>query len=201
MSALWDDYSRRWNPRLNFVWGVTAAISNVSSQLELSQPALLPDLQLGPTLLLLSDYSGQHKKSKYEAFSFLLTDLKFCWLWDELRADVRSQILKNHRRISLKGMNDDRKRSALIPFLNVANSIPGLIMTMLVNKEYSTQFHLSHEERSQLPTSLQGWPLNVIRKLTWISHFGHFFSPAYPPLVKICSGLRTRTKLLRIVAE
>ena len=172
MSAPLDDYSRRWNTRLNFVWGVTAAISNVISQLELGRPALLPNLQREPTLLLFSDYSGQHKQSKYEAFSFLLTDFKTCRLWDELRTEIRKRVLKDDRRISFKGMNDGRKRSVLIPFLNAANSIPGLIMTILINKGYSARFHLSHEERNQLPTSLQSWPLNVIRKLTWISHFG-----------------------------
>lgn len=175
MSALLEIYSRRWNKQLNCIWGVTGAISNVISQLELTQPALLPDMQFGPTLLLLSDYSGQHKHTKYEVFSFLLADLQFCWLWDQSRRDVRSRILKDHRRMSFKGMNDRRKKSALIPFLDAANSIPGLVVTMLVNRQYSEKFSLSDEERGQLPTALRCWPLQVIRKLIWVSHFGALF--------------------------
>ncbi|MGB9121153.1 MAG: hypothetical protein WCE73_11075 [Candidatus Angelobacter sp.] len=175
MYALLEIYSRRWNKQLNRIWGVTGAISNVISQLELTQPALLPDMQFGPTLLLLSDYSGQHKHTKYEVFSFLLADLQFCWLWDQSRRDVRSRILKDHRRMSFKGMNDRRKKSALIPFLDAANSIPGLVVTMLVNKQYSEKFSLSDEERRQLPTALRCWPLQVIRKLIWVSHFGALF--------------------------
>jgi hypothetical protein len=80
---------RQWNADSKQVWGVTAAIAHALAQLDLARPGSLPDLRSGPTLLLASDYGGQHKGATYEAFSFLLADLSYCRLWNEMRTEVR----------------------------------------------------------------------------------------------------------------
>jgi hypothetical protein len=70
--TLIDLTSSRWNRSITPPWGVTAGISNVMRQLQLAHIELLPNLHLGPTLVVTSDYSGQHKKATHETFSFHL---------------------------------------------------------------------------------------------------------------------------------
>jgi hypothetical protein len=170
-----DLSSTRWNRSVTPPWGVTSGISNVVRQLELSHFELLPDLHLGPTLVVASDYSGQHKNGTHEAFSFLLADLKFCWLWDEKRRHVRKTLLSDERRMSYKGLHDGRRRRALLPFLRAADWIPGVLATVLVDKRFTRSLTLTPEDRLALPATFGKWPTQVIQKLLLVSHLGSLF--------------------------
>lgn len=171
MRTVLDTESRRWNVDIPDVWGVTSSISNVISQLELGRNQLLPDIRIGPTLLLVSDYGGSHPKATHESFSFLLADLQFCWLWNDLRQEIRTRVLKDRRRMSYKGLNDRRKRLALLSFLDAANRIPGVLLTILVQRHCAQYtMRLSEPERHTIPSALRQWPIHVIRKFIWIVH-------------------------------
>lgn len=173
--AIIDVSGRRWNRRLTPAWGVTAAISKLIGQLELAHIELLPDLRQGPTLILASDYSGQHRAATHETFSFLVADLTSCWLWDNRRLEVRKTLLRDKRRMSYKALNDVQRRRALLPFLTAADCIPGLLVTMLVDKRFIRSLELTVEERRELPPVFAEWPTKVIKKLVFISHFGALF--------------------------
>lgn len=173
--AIIDLTSSRWNQHLTPGWGVTAGISNIIRQLAIAHVDLLPNLHLGSTLLVASDYSGQHKAAGHEAFSFLVADLSFCWLWNEKRQDVRKTVLRDQRRMSYKGLNDVQRRRALAAFLNAADWIPGVLATVLVDKRFIRSLTLSSEEWLGLPPSLARWPIHVIRKLLFVSHLGSLF--------------------------
>jgi hypothetical protein len=98
--------------------------------------------------------------------------LEYCRLWDETRRGVRKRFLKDHRRMCYKGMNDRRKRSALVPFLDTARSMAGLLATVSVEKEFAPELRLEEAERNRLPDTVRGWPAHVIRRSIWITHFG-----------------------------
>ena len=68
MSHILNTSSSRWNANLTPPWGVTAGISNVISQLELRDFELLPNLHLGSTLVVVSDYSGHHRHTTHVRF-------------------------------------------------------------------------------------------------------------------------------------
>lgn len=163
---------RKWNPEVKHVWGVTDGIASVLSQLDLARPGILPDLRSGQTLLLVSDYGGQHAGTVHETFSFLLADLEYCRSWDGMRRDVRTRFLRDNRRMCYKGMNDRRKRSALLPFLDAAGSIAGLLATVSIEKEFASDLRLEEAERDSLPDTVRRWPAHVIRRFIWITHFG-----------------------------
>lgn len=171
--AIIDLTSSRWNPDLTPAWGVTAGISNVIRRLEIAHIELLPNLHLGPTLVVASDYSGQHKEASHEAFSFLVADLAFCWLWNEKRQEARTTVLGDRRRMSYKALNDYRRKRALKAFLDAADWIPGVLATVLVHKRFIRSLTLMRDDH--LPLALTGWPVHVIRKLLFVSHLGALF--------------------------
>jgi hypothetical protein len=153
--------------------GLMNSISALVSQLETSIPNLLTTVRLGPTLFLASDFSGQHNLANYESYSFLLADLIYLWLWEDLRKEVRNKYLSNSRRISFKALNDRQKQRALIPFLKSANCIPGLSITLLVAKDIPSllnetgKLDISHPEYEDY----QSWKPQILEKLLRVGHF------------------------------
>jgi hypothetical protein len=156
-------------------WGVTAAIANTIRQMQLLHSDLLPNLHLGSTLVVTSDYGGQHKTSTHESFSFLIADLKFCWLWDDARQRVRTNHSIQNRRMSYKAMNDRRRKEALLPFLRAANTIPGVLATVIVDKSFMRSLRITVAERSELPKEMAQWPAQVLTKMVFVLHLGALF--------------------------
>jgi hypothetical protein len=162
-------------PKSYSTLGLTAGISNVVRQLEISHDELLPDLRLGPTVVMASDYSGQQKGATHESFSFLIADLAFCWRWDEERRRVRATYFSEQRRMSYKALNDRLRCQALLPFLSAADLIPGLLATVLVDKAYARSFELTPMDRAELPPEIAGWPRHVILRMMFVAHLGALF--------------------------
>lgn len=89
----------------------------------------------GPTLLITSDYSGNNKKSKFVTSSILILDMNKAGDWNKQRHNVRETFLPNGREMSFKKLNDAYRRRALIPFLDAANLVQGLCVTIAMLKE------------------------------------------------------------------
>ena len=145
--------------------------------LDLRDSRALPDLRNGSTILVGSDYSGQHSASKYEAYSFVFADVDCCGPWFKERGDLRAMSLLSKRRFSYKALAD-RKRSFLLPqFLKAADLIHGLVVVILVDKSIDSLFN----EHGRITTSdpeirsFLGWTPHVIEKLLRICHFLAFF--------------------------
>ncbi len=135
-----------WRPLGRPDLGPTNRISNMIAEIEGRSPGLLTSVRLGPTLIVAADFSGQHKSASHECYSFLVADLAFCWLWDEMRKDLRKEFLHGNRRMEFKSLNDRDRQQALTPFLRAANTIPGLLLSILVDKRIDSLFE-DHCER------------------------------------------------------
>jgi hypothetical protein len=125
----------------------------------------------GQTILLTSDYGGAHKESLYETISFLVIDLQYAWLWDELRVALRKKFLRDNRRMGYKSLNDQRRRDALVPFLRAANTLPGLLVTFVLDNQAT--FLLSDDPPDKSDSAvgmLSGWSKSSFRKLTRVGH-------------------------------
>ena len=110
-------------------------ISEVIRNRELAAPDLLPNLQNSADLVLASDYAGEHQHSQFQVLGYLLADgSESIPSWDEARKDVRAKFLPDNRRIEFKGLGDGLKQKAILPFLNSANSINGLILCVAIDK-------------------------------------------------------------------
>jgi len=110
---------------------------------------VVPDPFTGSHIMVGSDYSGEHRRSDYRVYSFLLADADHSPNYPELRRQLRSELLPNGRRMSYKNLNDRIRQRALIPFLNITDSFTGLCCAIVVHK--------SLERMSTSPSSLSLW--------------------------------------------
>jgi len=104
---------------------------------------------LGSHLMFGSDYSGDHAKSPFRIYGFLIADEDGSPEWPVRCHAVREKHLKDHRRMSFKNMNDGRRRRALVPFLEAAEYLQGHVVVVAVTKQL--------EHLSSTPTSMQFW--------------------------------------------
>jgi hypothetical protein len=171
-----------WNhlekPELGFMRTFSNAIYNN----ETKHPGHLPDLRYCQTILVGSDYGGQHNGGqhngvRYQSLSFILADLERCGTWEHLRRNVRAEYLADGRRISYKTLSDKNRRKALYPFLEAANAIPGVVITILIDRNIRSLFReegsftLDEPEKSLFV----GWRPDVIEKSLRIVHMLSFF--------------------------
>jgi hypothetical protein len=117
-----------------------SGLSKTIQDMERARSNLLPNLRIGSTIVVASDYGGQHDTSTYQSLSFLFANLESCGEWDLRRTRLRQEFLPDGRRMSYKALNDANKKQALFPFLLAANHIPGLSITFLINKKIGSLF-------------------------------------------------------------
>jgi len=89
----------------------------------------------GSDLYLISDYSGGHKSSKYDAITFLVFDLIKSTHWEYKRQIIRKKVFRGSRRMSFKNLNDSQRRRALPYFLDAANDFYGICTTFIISKK------------------------------------------------------------------
>jgi len=94
----------------------------------------------GPVVLLASDYSGFEPSSAYTVISIVVVDLYNSAEWEMKRRHVRERYLPNKRRLSFKSLNDKYRKVALIPFLEAADCIEGLLVSFVINKKLKNLF-------------------------------------------------------------
>ena len=150
-------------------------ISEQIRQLELLNPDLLPDLRKYPSVIIASDYGGQHKGAEYQTLSFLLgiPSLE----WDNRRTRIRENFLTLGRRMAFKSLNDKHKQKALKPFLDSANFIPGLLATVAIHKSKLSLFEDFNRIDLHNPKfeKFIKWDVTSFEKLLRVIHFLCFF--------------------------
>lgn len=168
---------QQWNLRTNVDLGFMNTFSECIQQVETKNPNLLPNLLRGSTIMVASDYSGQHSQAFYESLTFLLADLEACGIWEEKRQILRQTFLSDNRRMSYKNLNDKKRRQALTSFLSAANTIPGVVITVLIDKKISSLFRKTGSldmDDSELQ-AYKHWNRKTFEKLLRIIHMVSFF--------------------------
>lgn len=157
-----------WKVINNSDLGVLDSISNEIADLESKCDNFLIDLRHCQNLILISDYSGHHKGALVESYSYLLTSFDAIWLWFDMRQDFRMNVLKNNRTMAFKSLNDKYKADALIPFLRIANSIPGLLFTVIIDKRVNNPFGEPH---TGYPPECNAFKKPILRRIQLIGAF------------------------------
>jgi hypothetical protein len=101
-------------------------------------PGSLPNLRGCSKLCALIDWGGQDRTAKFSSLAILLADEPGCESWYRLREQVRRNHLPDERRLSYKSLSDRVRQRALLPFLVAADEIPGLLFTILVDRDIPT---------------------------------------------------------------
>ena len=163
----------RWFHEHAPLLGAANALSAVIAAIERKHPCSIPNLRDLPTLLIGSDYSGFHKGAQFEVTSFVATNFEKIGKWDAERTRLREQYLPEQRRMSYKALNDGHRRAALIPFLNIANQIPGLLVSIAVDKNVTTIFDRDTEagEHAYGHPFFDGWKPAPVERAMRSIHF------------------------------
>jgi len=164
---------RVWRPLERPELGMANSVSDVICRQEWLKVDLLTSVRRGPTLFLASDYGGAHKGAHFETFSFLLIDLQYLWLWEELRTKLRKHTLLQRRRMAFKSLNDVTRWQAVVPFLRYANTLPGLLATFALDRGAMDIVSESPpESEDSVIGVLNDWKLSPFRKLSCVAQLG-----------------------------
>lgn len=127
----------------------------------------------GDTILISSDYSGEHPKSKYTVYSLVAIDLSRVGNWNGERTRIRAELLANDRRISFKSLNDAQKKKAIPSFVRAANSLHGLMVNVVINKKLTDINYSGSLQRlvSELDLLEHKWKVSSFNRMATLLHF------------------------------
>lgn len=149
------------------------ALGDSVSAFEARHNEPLPDLRSAETILGAVDHGGQHNAARFRSTSILLADLTRCGPWERQRTTVRQRWLTDGRRMSYKRLGDRVRQTALPWFLAAANSIPGLLFTVLVDKRIPSVFEDSLKPRRPEFAGV-AWSRPVFDRMLLTAHFLSF---------------------------
>jgi hypothetical protein len=145
------------------------------SELEDRFGGILPDLSHATELFVVSDYSGpsSERSSQFELFSFLVFAFHDAVEWESRRLKVRQSM--GNRTMSFKGLHDNAKKRHLQAFLDAANCVPGLLVTMAVSKTHASLFGPEPlDVRDPALSALEHWKPSALEKALRVIHFLSF---------------------------
>lgn len=153
--------------------GLANRISALITRKAWSDPDSLPDFRATSKVLVACDYSGDAKHYRFRSLSVLIADACELELWDRLRTRLRRECFREPRRIAFKSIRERQRAAALVPFLRAANTLPGILFTLLVDKHIPTVFRCDHEldESGRLLVDrLQGFDPVTRERLFLLAH-------------------------------
>ncbi|MDZ4818857.1 MAG: hypothetical protein SGJ20_07775 [Planctomycetota bacterium] len=153
--------------------GMMNTVSRSLARYEFAYPDSLPNLRNDGDLVVTSDYGGAHRGAAYETMGVLLAGGASVGRWALRQKELRSAYLPDGRRLSYKGLNDRLKHDALLPFLDCANSLNGVILAILVDKQLGSLFSSTGRlDRDKLEfASLKTWRTATIERMLRVVHF------------------------------
>jgi hypothetical protein len=132
----------------------------------------LPDLRATKNLLIGADYSGEDGKAPCVVYSLLMTSIEAWAEWEPKRLQVRRTHFSDSRRMSFKKLSDKQRAQALLPILNAADSLDGLIFSIAISKQCPSVFSASPplDLRNPQFAAYRKWKPSVLDKAFLILH-------------------------------
>ena len=119
-------------------------------------------------ILLVSDYSGEHPKSKYDVYTFVVTTLSTWQRLDPTRRQWRERHLTGRGALSFKGLGDSQRFGSLQSFLDqIVWRLPSLVFTVAIAKGHGPLFDSLPEES----LALERWKPSVRERMLRVLHF------------------------------
>ena len=120
--------------------GPLSYFDDMMKEIEVREPSFLPNLSLSRTLIVASDFGGDHQCAPYSTLSFVIASAEAVGQWDLHRRRLRDEFRLGRRRIAYSKLTDRRKRAACVPFMYLANGMSGLAVTILIDKRIESLF-------------------------------------------------------------
>jgi len=154
-----------WHPVKTHPHGYWTGLSESIELRERNNPGLLPNLRHGSELVIASDYAGAGLA--YQAISFIMLSVPGNDEWDKHRTHFRRQHLPDEREISYKRLRPtNHTAKALLPFLDAADCITGLLITFLLSRSIGNM--ISKYQRAEIQKTLPefaGWKTHAYEML------------------------------------
>lgn len=150
--------------------GAMNEIVRLFRSLDVSRPDALPDLSAPHSLVLASDYSGQHAGARGEVYAFLLLDPTDMTHWLMARDHLRKVHGLGQRRMSFKALGDRARQRVLSRFLTAADRLNGILFVVRISKRVGILFDEQSEVDPQLTSALENWTPRTVERLLRVSH-------------------------------
>ena len=166
-----------WNHLEDSKFGLMCDLSAHMLRLANNNPDSLPNIHNGPSIIVTSDYSGHQGTSEFEVISIFLSDLSNFSDWDYKRQVLREKFLTKSRRMSFKDLRDKQRQKALVPFLQAADTISGLVTTIAVHRAIPSLFSKKGRINLSEPDlhRYAHWNPKTFERLLRVLHFVSFF--------------------------
>lgn len=153
---------------------IIGGINDILGELHRREPGLLPDFSSSESVICVSDYAGEHNAANFQVLSYLFVDFNRCGIFESLITWLRRGRWKDKSNIQFKSLGKDKVRRAVLPdFLQAANTIPGLSITFLIDKDIIELFPLKENRTIHEVFQEEGlgeWKPAVAEKLARIVH-------------------------------
>ncbi len=156
----------------------------VMGRMDAIDPPILPSLSTCSRLFVASDYSGQHRGSPYETYSFLLASADSLPAWQRLRAEHRRR--HDHgRTYSYKRLSDAVRLRSLSDFLRAADALEGVLVTVGVNTAINSLFTYDKKLLSSSPRydNYQYWSATSFERVARLTSIVTFFLAGLAPIL------------------
>lgn len=151
--------------------GLGVALAGVFERRLRRRPCSWLRMPRGRQLLIVCDIGGSQKDQPFETFSFLVMDLDANAEWLAGQRTFRTRILTQPRRMAFKAFNDRVRRRALTPFLALAESLNGILVTFAVHKVERPTIGDGGATREELAAL---WKPAVANRMLWLIYLGAF---------------------------
>lgn len=119
--------------------GLLGLLDELLSHADSADPRLLARFRPSDTLLVTSDYGGEHDAAAFYSYSFLVLTGDAFAAWEPTRVSLRST-LGLTRTMSFKRLSDRERRDALPRFLAAAGALTAFSFSLLVDKQIDSLF-------------------------------------------------------------
>ncbi len=129
-----------WQSITDGKYGLSKRISDEMFKLSLMKPNYMIDIRNSPAFILASDYSGSHKESKYNTYSFLVGHIPKDSSWDKLRLKFRKDTFQDIEKLSFKNFDKKWYSKLLDNFLSISDSYNGILFNFIIDKKIKKLF-------------------------------------------------------------
>jgi hypothetical protein len=165
-----------WNP-VDSPVSVLRVINEKIIERHAVSNSYLPSFAGASSLVVGSDYSGEHADSNYLGFSFVILPDQSWRRWDASRLVIREHRKIGTRRMAYSKLGDALKRAALDDLMGALLAQHGLAISVIVNKRLKSLFDASGrvDPAQWAVDHCSGWKPADVEKMLRVIHVAAFF--------------------------